>query len=100
MSVHFTIQDIDRLAHLARLALTDDEKTLFARQLSDVLAHAEQLRHVDTTGVPPTSHSIAKASSLREDEARPSLARDVVLEQAPEADVAAGLFKVPRVLGS
>jgi aspartyl-tRNA(Asn)/glutamyl-tRNA(Gln) amidotransferase subunit C len=95
--------DADALRHLARLArldLTPDELTLFSRQLSDFLAYADQVREIDTTGVPPTSHPTGTAGVLREDLPAPSLPRDVVLKQAPEADVSAGLFKVPRVLGS
>lgn len=87
------------MAQLARLALTPDEQDLFARQLAEILAYVRQLQNVDTTGVPPTSHALAPAGSLREDDERPSLAREEALAAAPEADRAAGLFKVPRVLG-
>ena len=89
-----------RIAQLARLALTDDEMTLYARQLADILAYAEQLQEVDTAGVAPTSHPLALTAALRRDEVRPSLPRDESLRGAPEADTAAGLFKVPRVLGA
>lgn len=90
--------DVRKIAALARLELTDDEVDLFSRQLRDVLAYAEQVQQIDTTGVPPTSHPLAGATVWREDEPRPSLARDLVLEQAPEASIRAGLFKVPKVL--
>jgi aspartyl-tRNA(Asn)/glutamyl-tRNA(Gln) amidotransferase subunit C len=96
----FTPDDLKNLARLARLDLTPGELTLFARQLSDFLAYADQVQQIDTAGVPPTSHPTASTASLREDEPQGSLARADVLAQAPEADVAAGLFKVPRVLGS
>jgi aspartyl-tRNA(Asn)/glutamyl-tRNA(Gln) amidotransferase subunit C len=55
---------------------------------------------VDTTGVAPTSHPLALSAPLRDDETRPSLPRDEVLKGAPDADLGAGLFKVPRVLGA
>jgi aspartyl-tRNA(Asn)/glutamyl-tRNA(Gln) amidotransferase subunit C len=97
---HFTTEDVERVARLARLALTDEEKRLFAAQLGDILRYAEQIRQVDTSGIPPTSHAHGAAASLRPDERRPSLSRDEALRQAPEADLDAGLFKVPRVLGS
>ena len=100
MPDHFTTEDVERVAQLARLALTDEEKRLFANQLGDILRYAEQIRQVDTSGIPPTSHAADAAASLRTDERRPSLARALVLAQAPEADLDAGLFKVPRVLGS
>jgi aspartyl-tRNA(Asn)/glutamyl-tRNA(Gln) amidotransferase subunit C len=91
---------VARIAQLARLALTDDEMTLYARQLADILAYAEQLQEVDTSGVSPTSHPLALTAALRSDEVRPSLPREESLRGAPEADTAAGLFKVPRVLGA
>jgi aspartyl-tRNA(Asn)/glutamyl-tRNA(Gln) amidotransferase subunit C len=100
VSDHFTLTDVDRVAHLARLALTDTEKELFARQLGDVLTYVEQLRSVDTNGIAPTSHPLGTVGSMRDDERRPSLSRDEVLAQAPESAPDTGLFKVPRVLGS
>jgi aspartyl-tRNA(Asn)/glutamyl-tRNA(Gln) amidotransferase subunit C len=96
---NFTTEDVDRLAALARVELTDDERKLFARQLSAILTYAEQVQDVDTSGIPPTSHAAAALSAFREDQPRPSLSRAEVLSQAPEADHQAGLFKVPRVLG-
>lgn len=95
----FTPDDVDRIAELARLALTADERTLFTRQLADILAYAEQVQEVDTTAVAPTSHPFAVAESLRDDQERPGLPREEALAAAPDADRAAGLFKVPRVLG-
>ena len=100
MPAAFTAADIIRIAQLARLQLTDDEQALFARQLSEILAFAEQIREVDTRDVPPTSHPTESAPHvLREDHVAGSLARDTVLAQAPDAELDAGLFKVPRVLG-
>ena len=95
----FTHADVERVARLARLELTTDEKELFARQLAEILAYAEQIQRVPTEGVPPTSHA-GDAAMMRDDEVRPSLPRDASLASGPDADVAAGLFKVPRVLGS
>jgi aspartyl-tRNA(Asn)/glutamyl-tRNA(Gln) amidotransferase subunit C len=95
----FTRGDVERLARLARLELTEQEKALIPPQLSRFLAYAEQVQQVATTGVPPTSHPLGAAGSWREDTAQPSLSRDEALSQAPEAAPAQGLFKVPRVLG-
>jgi aspartyl-tRNA(Asn)/glutamyl-tRNA(Gln) amidotransferase subunit C len=95
----FTRADVERLARLARLDLTESEKTQLTPQLSSFLAYAEQVQQVATSGVPPTSHPLAGAGSWRDDIVVPSLARDEVLSQAPEPDLANGLFKVPRVLG-
>jgi aspartyl-tRNA(Asn)/glutamyl-tRNA(Gln) amidotransferase subunit C len=100
MSSALTTDEVARIAHLARLALTTDEVQLFARQLAGILEYAEQLQAVDTSDVPPTSHPLALTAALRDDDERASLPRDEALRGAPEADRAAGLFKVPRVLGA
>ena len=90
--------DVRRIATLARLELTTDEVELFSRQLTGILAYAEEVQQVDTTGVPPTSHPLADGPHWREDEPRPSLDRSRVLSHAPGASPKAGLFKVPKVL--
>ncbi len=90
---------MDRIAALARLELTDDERTRFAAQLSAILAYADQVQQVDTSAVAAPG-TAAAAPRVREDELLPCLDRALVLEQAPAADRAAGLFKVPRVIGS
>jgi aspartyl-tRNA(Asn)/glutamyl-tRNA(Gln) amidotransferase subunit C len=90
-----TVETVDHVARLARLSLTDQEKELFARQLEEILAWAESLQALDTSGVPPMSQP--HGSSLREDEPRESLSRETALEGAP--DPAEGLFRVPRVMG-
>lgn len=99
MSAEFTRADVERIARLARLELTEQEKVLITPQLSSFLAYAEQVHQVATAGVPPTSHPFGAAGAWREDAVRPSLPREEALGQAPEADTARGLFKVPRVLG-
>ena len=100
MSSTLAPEEVERIAHLARLSLTADERDLFARQLTAVLQYAEQLREVDTEGVEPTSHPLALSTPLRPDDVRPSLPRAAALESAPDPDPDAGLFKVPRVLGT
>jgi aspartyl-tRNA(Asn)/glutamyl-tRNA(Gln) amidotransferase subunit C len=99
MAGEFTRDDVERLARLARLELTEHEKQLLTPQLSSFLAYANQVQQVATTGVPPTSHPLAPSGSFREDALQPSLPRGEALSQGPEADLDAGLFKVPRVLG-
>jgi aspartyl-tRNA(Asn)/glutamyl-tRNA(Gln) amidotransferase subunit C len=99
MPARFTPEDVDRIAELARLALASEERALFTRQLADILAYAEQVQDVNTSGIPPTSHACASAESLRDDMERPCLSPDEALAAAPNADRVAGLFKVPRVLG-
>ena len=88
-----------RIAALARLELTPDEVALFAGQLTAILAYADQVQQVDTSGVPVEPPAPA-ADTARDDVAAGSLDRGVLLGEAPAANRGAGLFKVPRVLGS
>ncbi|HEU4938146.1 MAG TPA: Asp-tRNA(Asn)/Glu-tRNA(Gln) amidotransferase subunit GatC [Vicinamibacterales bacterium] len=97
MSNTFSRGDVERVARLARLELTGEEKDLFARQLAEILAYAEQIQRVPTEGVEPTSHA-GDAAALRDDTVVPSRPREEFLAAAPDADTSAGLFKVPRVL--
>jgi aspartyl-tRNA(Asn)/glutamyl-tRNA(Gln) amidotransferase subunit C len=90
--------EIQRIAALARLELTPAEVELFTRQLADILRYVDELRSVETGGVPPTSHPLAAGPAWRADEPVPSLDRDRILQGAPGASPSAGLFKVPKVL--
>jgi aspartyl-tRNA(Asn)/glutamyl-tRNA(Gln) amidotransferase subunit C len=94
-----TRQDVQRIAELARLELTHDELDLFTRQLGDILTYVEQIRSLDTTGVAPTSQVLNRPVD-RDDIPGLTLSRSELLGNAPDAAVEAGLFKVPRVLGS
>jgi aspartyl-tRNA(Asn)/glutamyl-tRNA(Gln) amidotransferase subunit C len=98
MPTTLTVADVERIAALAHLELTDDEKPLFTRQLADILAYAEQLQAIDTAGVPATAH-VHAAQHERDDEVRRSLAPAEALANAPDPAVEAGLFRVPRVIG-
>ena len=99
MPTALTIADVERIAALAQLELTTDEKELFTRQLAEILAYAEQVQAIDTSGVPATAHVHAGQRTERDDEPRPSLSVDAALANAPDADRDAGLFRVPRVIG-
>jgi aspartyl-tRNA(Asn)/glutamyl-tRNA(Gln) amidotransferase subunit C len=99
MSTALTIADVERIAGLAQLELTDGEKQLFTRQLADILAYAEQVQAIDTSGVPATAHVHAGQRTEREDVPRPSLPVEDAVDNAPDADRLAGLFRVPRVIG-
>ena len=98
MTQRLTRNDVERIATLARLELSDAEKDLFVRQLTEVLEYAEQIQSIDTTGVPPTASVVTRHEADRVDEVRPSLDRDETLANAPDANHDAGLFKVPRVI--
>ena len=95
----FTREDLERVARLARLELDASEQDLFARQVAGILDIADQIQRVDTTDVEPTSHPAGTVGAMRPDAVRPSLPRDEALAAAPDADLGAGLFKVPRVIG-
>jgi aspartyl-tRNA(Asn)/glutamyl-tRNA(Gln) amidotransferase subunit C len=96
--VSLTRQDVQRIAELARLALTEEELDLFTRQLGDILTYVEQIRALDTSGVTPTSQVLNRPLE-RDDAAQPMLSRADLLRNAPDAALEAGLFKVPRVIG-
>jgi aspartyl-tRNA(Asn)/glutamyl-tRNA(Gln) amidotransferase subunit C len=81
------------VARLARLSLSEDEIEQMSRELSTVLDHIEKISELDLEGVEPTSHVVELENVLRADEPRESIARERILEGAP--DVAAGGFRVP-----
>ncbi len=94
-------REVRKLAELAHLALTDEERASFREQLEAFLGYAERIQALDTKGVEPTSHALLEVgleggSQLRDDRPRESLDRNAVLDQAPDASDS--LFKVPKVL--
>ena len=95
----FTREQVAAIAALAHVELDDTELDLFAHQLGDILAYADQVQQVDTTGVEPTATVATRHVSDRADVIGPCLARDAALGNAPEASLQGGLFKVPRVIG-
>jgi aspartyl-tRNA(Asn)/glutamyl-tRNA(Gln) amidotransferase subunit C len=99
MSTQLTIADVERIAALAQLELTDEEKQLFTKQLADILTYAEQVQSLDTTGVTATAHVLPGQRLERDDAPRPSLPVDDAIGNAPDAEREAGLFRVPRVIG-
>lgn len=99
MPAGFTRDQLAAIAALAHLELDAAEMDLFARQLGDILAYAEVVQQIDTTGVPPTASVVARQAADRADEVAPSLDRDQALESAPDPALDAGFFRVPRVIG-
>ena len=81
------------VARLARLALSDEEVEVMARELSGILEHVDRIGELDLEGVEPTDHVIELENVLRPDEPRPSWPRERMLEAAP--DPAEGAFRVP-----
>jgi aspartyl-tRNA(Asn)/glutamyl-tRNA(Gln) amidotransferase subunit C len=91
-----SLEQVQHVATLARLALTPDEARLYQTQLSAILDAVEQLNELPTSDVEPTSHATLAASLLRADEVRPSLPEEKALANAP---VKVGTrFAVPKIL--
>jgi len=90
-----TRSQVEHVARLARLSLSEPETVAFTEQLSRILEHVESLNRLDAADVPPTYHAVALQNVLREDKPHVSLDRDKVLAQAPQAE--AGCFKVPKI---
>lgn len=89
-------EEVEYVAKLARLEITDEEKDTFSQQLSSILTYFDQLKSVDTTGVEPTATVLEQAGVFRDDQARPSLPVERALANAPEAEN--GYFLVPKIL--
>ena len=92
-----SLGDVERVAALARLALTEEEKRIMVVQLNDVLHYMEELNGVDTSAVEPLLHVIDLPSVFREDVLRPGLTREEALSNAPARNEK--FFKVPKVIG-
>ncbi len=87
--------DIDKVAELAMLELTPEQKKRFGKQLQEILAYIEKLGELDTENVEPLRHVLEIATPYREDKALSSLDRDKVLMNAPAHED--GFFKTPKV---
>jgi aspartyl-tRNA(Asn)/glutamyl-tRNA(Gln) amidotransferase subunit C len=89
-------KDVEHVARLARLALTDAELEKMRDQLNGILAYIEKLNALETEGVEPTSHAVPLLNVMRDDEPGPCLPRDEALANAPER--AGEFFRVPRII--
>jgi len=89
-------KDVEHVARLARLALTDAELEKMRDQLNGILAYIEKLNALETNGVEPTSHAVPLVNVMRDDEPGPCLPRDEALANAPER--AGEFFRVPRII--
>ena len=88
--------DVKYVAHLARIALTDDEQEKFGAQLSNILGYIEKLNELDVSRIEPTAHAVPLVNVFRPDEVRPSLPNAEALRNAPAS--ANGLFMVPKIV--
>ncbi len=96
MAGKITRKEVDHVARLARLELSEDEKETMTRQLDRILGYVDKLNELDTSTVEPTSHVIPMVNVMREDEVRPSLAPDDAMSNAPDREDA--FFRVPRII--
>jgi aspartyl-tRNA(Asn)/glutamyl-tRNA(Gln) amidotransferase subunit C len=91
-----TKADVEKVARLARLAITEGEKDTFAQQLSQILTHVEKLNQYDTRGIEPTATVLGQVNVFRDDVVRPSLPVEQALANAPERE--ADAFCVPKII--
>jgi aspartyl-tRNA(Asn)/glutamyl-tRNA(Gln) amidotransferase subunit C len=94
-AMSLTKEEVDHIADLARLALTEEEKALYREQLSAILDYAARLQSVDTSHISPTSTVLATRSPLRPDVVTPGLSTEQALQNAPRAEQSQ--FRVPPV---
>ena len=91
-----TRADVEHVAKLARLELTEEETTTFTGQMDAILAYVDKLNELDTTGIVPTAHAVPMENAFREDVATPSIGIDNALANAPSR--VEGFFRVPTVI--
>ncbi len=92
-----TPEDVDRIAQLAKLRFSEEEKLEIARQLDQIVAYVEKLKELDVEGVPPTAHVVELTNVMREDKVEPWLSQEEALANAPAKHH--GFFSVPKVIG-
>ncbi len=89
-------KEVEHVALLARLSLSEDEKEKFAKQLSQILEHAGKIAEFDTKDIKPTSHVLPIKNVFRKDEEKPSLSKEDVLLNAPAKEE--GMFRIPKII--
>lgn len=94
--MRLSLVQVEHVAQLAQLTLSDQEKELFCEQLSSILEYAQRLQQLDTSAIPPTATVLPLENVMRDDEIRPSLAPADALANAPLTE--GGYFRVPVVL--
>lgn len=91
-----TLEDIRRIAHLARIRIDADEATRYQAQLNDILHLIEQMQTIDTQGIEPMAHACDVYQRLREDVVTETNRREVFQAVAPQVED--GLYLVPKVI--
>jgi aspartyl-tRNA(Asn)/glutamyl-tRNA(Gln) amidotransferase subunit C len=95
-TMEISVADVEHVARLARLELSEGEKTLFAGQMRAILRYVEKLKELNTDGILPTSHAVPMENAFREDSVRPSIGIEKALANAPER--AGCFYRVPKVI--
>lgn len=90
-----TIEDVEHVAKLARLELSEEEKIKFTTQLGDVLKYVEQMNEVDTSNVEPMAHAVDFVNVMRDDIVNYEQTHDELMQNAPDSEN--GFFKVPKI---
>lgn len=90
-----TIKDVEHVAKLARLELTEDEKVKFSKQLGDILKYVEQMNEVNTENVEPMSHAIPVVNVMRDDKVVTEQTKQELMANAPAKED--GFFRVPKI---
>jgi len=89
-------EEVEHVALLARLHLSDEEKEMYTGQLNSILEYAGMLNSLDTSGVEPTAHVLPLKNVFREDSTQECIDRELALLNAPQKGE--GTFKVPRIV--
>jgi aspartyl-tRNA(Asn)/glutamyl-tRNA(Gln) amidotransferase subunit C len=89
-------KDVEHVARLARLHLSEEERGRMRAQLTAILRYIDKLKELSVEGVEPTAHAVPLVNVMREDEVQPSLDRDAMMANAP--DRAGDFFRVPRII--
>jgi|YNPBryulayer2012_1023412.scaffolds.fasta_scaffold03049_3 aspartyl-tRNA(Asn)/glutamyl-tRNA(Gln) amidotransferase subunit C len=92
---NITLSDVEKVAKLAKLSFSDQEKEVFLQQFSRIVGFVEKIGELDTEDVPPTTHAVEKFNVLRKDEEKPSLSPEVIAALAPRFEE--GHIIVPKV---
>jgi aspartyl-tRNA(Asn)/glutamyl-tRNA(Gln) amidotransferase subunit C len=94
--MNITREEIEHIAMLARLSLSEEEKDLFGPQLNGILGYMEKLNELDTKDIEPTSHVLSLNNVMREDTPAPSLPREEALMNAPSSTDK--FYRVPKII--
>ena len=90
-------EEVQKIAHLARLELKEGEVEVFSSQLSSILTYIEKLNQLNTEGIEPTAHAMEVPTPFRKDEEKQEISKESSLINAPHRE--GDYFKVPKVIG-